>query len=661
VRCAGFLSEDGEYAFCDRPDHAGNLELNENTNPPTFCHKMHGPCNCGIVHNPDRASSSGRKIQVKATANHKRIIAEYSYLDEHGRLAYQTVRYEPKDFIQRRPDETGKWIYNLQGVTRIPYRLPDLLKAPLDELTYIFEGEKAADAAAHLGVVATTNVGGALNWTESCNKYFKGRHVVILPDHDDKGRDHANKVAKQLAGIAASVRIVELADLPEKGDIVEWIAAGGTREKLEALCTPLKRKFLYASEVQPEPIDYLWTKRLAKGMFSLLAGDPGVGKSVLCATIAAETTKGSRLPDGKAVAPGGVIIMAPEDSPEHTIIPRLKAAGADLSKIILLSDVPDFDSEGNPYNRPISFPEDAAILEEAMIECKASLAIIDPVLAMVNGKFDTHKDQESRMALSRVLAVAKHQHCAILGVFHLNKAQNGNALYRSTASIAFIAMARIGLFLVPDPDNPENGRVLVNHKNNLAAKATSLCFSIEQTPDEMAYIEWNGASTHSEQELLGGMIADNPKSEQEAGLLEVLKANGEAMTPADIYEKLQTGQSFNALEVMLKRKLEQGVLMRPSRGIYTYTGNPLYTAQTYSAESDVSFVSNVSLPGDASQDAPRADRDETYKTYITDMPSASVPLPSRMTYCCDVPFQQGPDGPECSNPACPEKQRRRAS
>lgn len=652
-RCAGYLSDDGEYAYCDRPEFAGNLELNENTQPATFRHKLYGLCNCGKEHNPARASSNGHTPRSFKSKEGRRIVAEYSYQAEHGRLAYQTVRYEPKDFRQRRPDEKGQWIYDLRGVTRIPYRLPELLKAPLGELVYVVEGEKDADSLAHHGLVATTNVGGAGNWQESCNRYFKGRHVVILPDNDDKGRDHAKKVKAALHGIAASIKVVELPDLPEKSDVSDWLESGGTKEDLEALSRPAKRKFLYASEVQPEPVDYLWSKRLAKGMFTLLAGDPGLGKSLLCDAIAAETTRGSRLPDGKAAAPGGVIIMAPEDSPEHTIIPRLKAAGADLSKVILLSEVPDFDSKGNQYNRPISFPEDAAILEEAMIECKASLAIIDPVLAMVNGKYDTHKDQESRQALSRVLAVAKHQHCAILGVFHLNKVQNGNALYRSTASIAFIAMARIGLFLVPDPKNPGNGRVLVNHKNNLAAKATSLRFSIEQTPDEIAYIEWNGASDLSEQELLGGSIADNPKSEQETGILDVLKENEQAMSPKAIHEKLRSGQSFDALEKMLERKVDQGVLMQPHRGLYTYKDNPLYmdTEKSMSEMSETSGCDNATS---------QATLEEPDVSDISDITFASD-LPSRMTICCNVPFQHGLDGPECSNPFCPEKRKERAA
>lgn len=643
-RCAGFMSTDDEYAFCTREEFAGDLERNEHTQPPAFAHKMYGICDCGVIHHPERKASNGNGH----TSQKRQELISYSYQDEHGRLAYQTVRYEPKDFNQRRPDGKGGWLWNMRGVSSyFPYRLPDLLRNP-DALVFIAEGEKDADNLARNGFVATTNVGGAGKWREEYNHYFKGRHVVILPHNDKAGRDHAQKVFEALAGIAASVRMIELPGLPDKGDVSDWIAAGGTREELEQLSQPPKRKFLYASEVQPEPVDWHWKKRLARGMLTLLVGDPGLGKGLLCATIAAETTNGSRLPDGKVGEPGGVIIMSPEDSYQHTIVPRLIAAGADLSKIILLSEVPDFDSEGSQYNRPISFPEDAGILEEAIIECKASLAVIDPVLAMVNGKYDTHKDQEARIALGRVLSVAERQQCAVLGIFHLNKSQNGNVLYRSAASIAFIAMARVGLFLVPDPDNPESGRVLVNHKNNLAAKAVSLRFTIEQTPDEIGYVEWNGESSYTEQELLNQSTpTDNPKSIQETGLIEVLRENGVAMTTVEIHKELHTGQSLNALEVMLKRKLEQGVLIRPSRGLYTYNGNPLYTAKSTSEGTDVSNVSNVSAVSDVSNvsfhgvsqnlhldgnvsfgnavdGTPQAAPDETYITYIDSHVSSDV-------------------------------------
>lgn len=161
----------------------------------------------------------------------------YKYRDAAGNLVFEVVRKVPKDFRQRHPDpdQPGKWIWNMKGIERVPYRLPELLAAPVDSLVFIPEGEKDADRLASLGLVATCNVGGAGKWHKEYSQHLQGRAVVILPDNDQAGRDHAADVAKKLAGIAASVRIVELPGLPEKGDVSDWLAAGHTLADLDAL------------------------------------------------------------------------------------------------------------------------------------------------------------------------------------------------------------------------------------------------------------------------------------------------------------------------------------------------------------------------------------------------------------------------------------------
>ena len=90
----------------------------------------------------------------------RRIIAEYDYRDQNGELIHQVVRWVPKDFRQRRPDGKGGWINDIEGVARLPYRLPEMLAAP-ESLVFIVEGEKDADRLASVGLIATTNSGGA--------------------------------------------------------------------------------------------------------------------------------------------------------------------------------------------------------------------------------------------------------------------------------------------------------------------------------------------------------------------------------------------------------------------------------------------------------------------------------------------------------------------
>ena len=167
-----------------------------------------------------------------------RIVATYDYTDENGRLLFQVVRKEPgkngraKDFLQRRPKPGGGWIWNVQGIEPVPYRLPDLLAADASQPVVIVEGEKDADALAAVGVIATTNHGGAGKWTAAHAKYLAGRRAVIVPDADEPGEKHAHGVAASLQGIAASVRLIRL---PTGKDASEWLAAGGTPENLTEL------------------------------------------------------------------------------------------------------------------------------------------------------------------------------------------------------------------------------------------------------------------------------------------------------------------------------------------------------------------------------------------------------------------------------------------
>lgn len=170
-----------------------------------------------------------------------RIAATYDYLDEHGALLFQVVRFEPKDFRQRRPGPGGQWIRNIKGVRPVLYRLPELITAPPGSRVYIAEGEKDVDNLRHVGVIATTSPGGAAKpggrskWRAEYARHLAGFDVVILPDNDDAGRAHAEAIASSIAGVAASVRILQLSELPMKGDISDWIAAGGTRDQLEEL------------------------------------------------------------------------------------------------------------------------------------------------------------------------------------------------------------------------------------------------------------------------------------------------------------------------------------------------------------------------------------------------------------------------------------------
>lgn len=163
-------------------------------------------------------------------------VAAYDYTDENGRVLYQVVRQEragEKNFPQRRALAGGGWEWGVSGVPKMPFRLPKLVAAVGNgERVWIPEGEKDVLNLEKWGLAATTNSGGAEKWQEELAPWFKGAAVVILPDNDGPGQKHAKKVARCLYGSAASIRILNLPDLPKKGDVSDWIKKGGTKAQL---------------------------------------------------------------------------------------------------------------------------------------------------------------------------------------------------------------------------------------------------------------------------------------------------------------------------------------------------------------------------------------------------------------------------------------------
>lgn len=177
---------------------------------------------------PDKDGSTGPTGEIHAA---------YDYCSANGPLLFQTVKLSAppprnKTFRQRRPDGKGGWIWNLKGTPLVLYRLPELLTG--DDPVFICEGEKDVDNVRSLGLTATTNPLGAGKWKDIYNPSLAGRDVVILPDNDEPGKKHSDEVAQSLFKMAKSLKILNLPDLPEKGDVSDWLLTEkeGQREKL---------------------------------------------------------------------------------------------------------------------------------------------------------------------------------------------------------------------------------------------------------------------------------------------------------------------------------------------------------------------------------------------------------------------------------------------
>jgi putative DNA primase/helicase len=184
---------------------------------------------------------------------------------------------EPKNFIQARADGNGGWICRagcMKGVRLVPYRLPAVIAAVAAGRTiHIAEGEKGVHALESIGLVGTCSPGGAGKWREQYNAFFTGADVISLPDNDPQavnkhdgtprwhpdgrpvlpGQDHAADVASHLRGVAGKVRIVMLPNLPLKGDVADWVAAGGTAAELAALAAATAEAPLSNGKDHSEP------------------------------------------------------------------------------------------------------------------------------------------------------------------------------------------------------------------------------------------------------------------------------------------------------------------------------------------------------------------------------------------------------------------------
>jgi RecA-family ATPase len=245
-----------------------------------------------------------------------KLVAQYDYRNADGMLAYQVLRYEPKNFSQRRPNGKGRWIWKLEE-QRVLYRWPELLKFP-DGTIFITEGEKDADRVADLGHCATTVAGG--KWTADCVKALAGRDVVILEDNDDAGRKKALAVAQALHGTAKTIRIVSLPGLPNKGDVSDWLDADPQRaDKFVEVCfdmpewrsgpadtkteIPVENKsadklplpFINIAAWHDQPVpERVWTvkDRIPASNVALLSGEGSVGKSILALHLAAAVVLG---------------------------------------------------------------------------------------------------------------------------------------------------------------------------------------------------------------------------------------------------------------------------------------------------------------------------------------------------------------------------------
>src|SRR4030095_2963146 len=225
---------DGWKALCPaHDDHRQSLSVKAGHKQPIVvtCHagcKRESILTALALTFSDISSENGPRLRTPP-APVGALVAAYDYRDRDGHVVYQSVRYDPKDFRQRRPDGEGGWIWNMDGVEKIPYRLDEIaLFCSLgNTIVVITEGEKDADALWDLGIPATTNVGGAGKWNGSDAQVLRQvgvTEVRLIPDHDTPGRNHMRSVGSSSVEAGLAVRWLDLPGLKDKQDLSDWLA-----------------------------------------------------------------------------------------------------------------------------------------------------------------------------------------------------------------------------------------------------------------------------------------------------------------------------------------------------------------------------------------------------------------------------------------------------
>lgn len=355
---------------------------------------------------------------------------------------------------------------------------------------------------------------------------------------------------------------------PTCNDALSGAATGGkqTAKAGEGFAFEAIPELVRLSTVTPKPVRWLWPGRIPFGKISILDGDPGLGKSMLSLYVAAKVSTGGAFYKGSEAPRGNVLLINAEDDNADTLTPRLLAYGPDMDKILSLQTVtPTLPNGEKRDKRGIQLPNDLPMVRRVIEEFDVKLLVIDPLMAVLNGKVDSFKDQSVRTDLMAPLkTLAEETGCAVLIVRHLNKGSSENALYRGGGSIGIIGAARSGLMVARNPENPEE-RVLAVVKSNLSKEAPSLRFKIvEQTVSGQTVpkIEFTGESDATAQTLATG---ENYSADRRAILTVLHESNG----PLSLKQVAQqVDKTTPATRNLLKKLVDSGEVMQPKYGLY---------------------------------------------------------------------------------------------
>ena len=292
-------------------------------------------------------------------------------------------------------------------------------------------------------------------------------------------------------------------------------------------------KIISMDTIQSEEIKWLWYPYIPYGKLTIVQGDPGEGKTTFALNLAAKLSLGKNFEndnESENREPISVIYQTAEDGLADTVKPRLEAAGADCSKILVIDE----------SEKSLSMKDDR--IEQTLEQTHAKLLILDPIQAYLGDNVDMNRANETRNVTKKIAALAERTGCAIILIGHMNKGGGQKAAYRGIGSIDFFAIARSVLLVARVPGQPEI-RAVAQIKNNLAQEGNTVAFQMAD-----GKFEWLGEYEISIDELLGGYSSES-KSQQAVELIKsILSSQNKVPANEIILKGKQLGISKRTLD-----------------------------------------------------------------------------------------------------------------
>lgn len=487
-----------------------------------------------------------------------RVVAEYVYQKEDGTPYLRVQRTDRKDFWQSHWTGTG-WAKGKPAGSALPYRLPELLEATHDTV-FVVEGEKDADRLARLGFVATTNPEGAGKWSADLSRWLAGRIVHIVADNDEAGQKHGNSVAQALSGVAREVRVIRLPELPQKGDVSDWLDAGGTPERLAEICeaAPLyRRPFAESTRRSPgevristaadlrrmsfPPVQYIVPGYIAEGC-TLLAGRPKLGKSWLVLEAGLAVAGGGDCLGGITCEQGDVLYLALEDN-QRRLQRRIDKVLGPFKK-----EWPSAFEYATEWPRANEGGLDK-IREWITRKANPRLVIVD-VLAMfkpVRGSSETLYEADYS-AIKGLQALAGEFGIAIVVVHHTRKSgAESDPFEKVSGTLGLSGAADTTLIL----DRDGNGATIYGRGRDVEEIESAVVF-------DKAGCRW----------FVQGAASEVRRTDERGAVLAALEDADEPMSPGEI--AVATGSTRNAVDQLLYRMGKAGEVLKAGRGRYVH-------------------------------------------------------------------------------------------